>query len=179
MNIRLLLWVVLMSLASGACNAVSLGALVMTPMMFTSRKVVQDPNAWLFIGAIVVSIFIFLALLALQWILFALKKNQAAFIVSLHPLVAYGIYTAFFCPPTDFSGRYNTLSSEQVWPTQVVRFQVHAPNLSPAGPARLPAHSHGHYRTLWHSSPTSKWGNWELTTVLPRQNYLYMYNLGD
>jgi len=55
-----------MSLASGACNAVSLGALVMTPMMFTSRKVVQDPNAWLFIGAIVVSIFIFLALLALQ-----------------------------------------------------------------------------------------------------------------
>lgn len=180
MNIRLLLWLVLMSLASGACTAVSLGALVMTPMMFTSRKVMQDPNAWLFIGAIVVSIFIFLALLALQWILFALKKNQAAFIVSLHPLVAYGIYTAFFGTPTDFSGRYNTLSSEQVWPTQVVRFQVHAPNLSSDAGLHVylhtPMDTTGPFGTPLR--PVSG-GNWELTTVLPRQHYLYMYNLGD
>lgn len=98
MRIRLAIWLVLMSMASAACATVCFGGLVMSPMIFTSRKVFEDPKAWLFIGGIAVAMLVFLALIALQWILFALKKNRGALIVSLHPILPWIFYTWISAP---------------------------------------------------------------------------------
>ena len=180
MRIPLALWLALMTLASGVCAFVALGALVMTPMMFTSSKVVKDPNAWLFIGAIASSLVVLLALMVLQWVLYAQKKNRGSFIVSLHPLLAYGIYITYISPPVDFSGRDHTLNSKETWATHVVRFRVHAPDLQPQEElfvyTHYPMDTTGKYGTPLRFVGE---GDWELNTVLPKTQYLYMFNLGD
>lgn len=180
MKTSLALWLALMTLASGACAFVSFGALVMTPMMFTSRKVMEDPYAWLMIGAVATSLVVILALMVLQWTLYAFKKNRGAFIVSLHPLLAYGIYISYFSPPIDYSGRDHTLNPAEAWATHGVRFRVHAPDLDPQ--AKLFVYTHYPMDTTGTYGTPLRFvgeGDWELHTVLPKTQYLYMFNLGD
>ena len=87
MRIALALWLVLATCADLVVGFFTLGALAMSPMMFTSAEVLGDPKAWGLIGSLVLALGVLGVGLVLQWLFFALKKPVAAVVFSVAPFV--------------------------------------------------------------------------------------------
>ena len=125
----LFLWLTFTSLAWGATGLLTLGALAMTPMIFTSRKAVEDPQSWLFIGGLMVLVALIGSGLVLQWVFFGIKKDRLAGWLGAIPVVVFGLLTkSIFLPISlnsdDFT--HHTLEPS-AFPNHEVTVQVTAP----------------------------------------------------
>ena len=82
-----MIWLIGVTLLEGVMALLLVGAIVMSPMMFTSEEAFRDPTKWL----LILSLFVLMGLLgtvtALQWYWFSAKKRRAAFLISCLPVL--------------------------------------------------------------------------------------------
>lgn len=87
MRALLLIWLIAATLLEGVLALLLVGAIVMSPMLFTSEEAFRDPTNWL----LIISLFVLMGMLgtviALQWYFFSVQKRRAAFLLSFLPVL--------------------------------------------------------------------------------------------
>lgn len=178
----LFLWLAFTSLAWGATGLLTLGALAMTPMIFTSRKAVEEPQSWWFIGGWMVLVALIGSGLVLQWVFFSIKKDRLAGWMGAIPVVVFGLLTkSMFLPwgwnSDDFT--HHTLEPS-AFPNHEVTLQVHCPNLE--DDATLHVCIYPFIEGESELGLPMQWmgeGRWDVTFRYPTTPFVFNYNLGD
>ena len=82
------LWLVVATVLDGVAAFVLFGAMAMSPMAFASKDLYMNPGFWMILGLMLFALVALGALMAIQWILFFVKKVKLALRTSLVPIVA-------------------------------------------------------------------------------------------
>lgn len=178
----LLFWLLCTSLAWGAAGLLALGALAMTPMIFTSQKAVEDPQSWMFIGGLLVLNGIIVAGLALQWVFFGIKKDRLAGWIGAIPLLGFALLTdSDFLPWSPIEDEYTHHTLEpSAFPNHEVSVQVHCPDLEDDAALHLCIYPYIEGESEL-GLPMQKLdeSRWEVTFRYPATHFVFNYNLGD
>ena len=178
----LLIWLLCTSLAWGAAGLLALGALAMTPMIFTSQKAVEDPQSWMFIGGLLVLNGLILSGLVLQWVFFAIKKDRLAGWIGAIPLLGFALLTdSDYLPWAPYADEYTHHTLEPTeFPNHEVSIQVHCPDLEDDAALHLCIYPYIEGESEL-GLPMQKLdgSRWEVTFRYPTTHFVFNYNLGD
>ena len=178
----LFLWLAFTSLAWGATGLLTLGALAMTPMIFTSRKAVEDPQAWWFIGGLMVLVALIGSGLVLQWIFFSIKKDRLAGWLGAIPVVVFGLLTKsmFLLMSMDSDDFTHRTLEPSAFPNHEVTVQVHCPHLDDDATLHLCIYPFIEGESEM-GLPMQRLGEgrWDVTFRYPTTPFVFNYNLGD
>ena len=178
----LFLWLAFTSLAWGATGLLTLGALAMTPMIFTSRKAVEDPQSWWFIGGLLVLVALIGSGLVLQWVFFSIKKDRLAGWLGAIPVVVFGLLTkSMFLPMGMYSDEFTHHTLEPTaFPNHEVTVQVHCPDLDDDVTLHLCIYPFIEGESeLGLPMQRLGEGRWDVTFRYPTTPFVFNYNLGD
>lgn len=184
MNNRLgsALWLVVTSAAWVFTALLAAGALVMSPMIFTSQKVVQDPWAWGFIAGIFGLLAVSVLGLVLQWVLFAIKRERWAVGIGALPVIALLFLSRANQP--SFIGQNSAYDQMTVAPTTEnnhrVRIQTHCPGLDDSASLHLTVYPflEGAPEDGLPMAPLGN-SNWEVEFMYPTGHVVLNYRLDD
>ena len=114
----------------GMTGLPTLGALAMTPMIFTSRKAVEDPQSWWFIGGLL-SRCAHRLRTRFAMGLFQHQKDRLAGWLGAIPVVVFGLLTkSMFLPMSMYSDDFTHHTLEPTaFPNHEVTVRVHCPHL--------------------------------------------------
>ena len=89
-----MIWLIGVTLLEGVMALLLVGAIVMSPMMFTSEEAFRDPTKWLLILILFVLMGLLGTVTALQWYFFSAKKTTRRFPHFLSARARGGVFGA-------------------------------------------------------------------------------------